>query len=95
MVLKPNEVAPPSAQLFAEFVDEAGFPAGVFNMIYGTGAAIGDALTSHPQVDMVSFTGSTRAGNPDRQVGDRNGQARVAGAAEGDRQSDRGRPKSL
>ena len=62
MVLKLNEVAPPSAQLFVEFGDEAGFPAGVFNMIYETGAAIGDALTSHPQVDMVSFTGSTRAG---------------------------------
>ncbi len=62
MVLKPSEMAPLSAQLFAEFVDEAGFPAGVFNMLHGTGAAIGDALTSHPQVDMVSFTGSTRAG---------------------------------
>ena len=62
MVLKPSEVAPLSAQLFAEFIDEAGFPAGVFNMIHGTGAAIGDALTGHPEVDMVSFTGSTRAG---------------------------------
>ena len=62
MVLKPSEMAPLSAQLFAEFVDEAGFPAGVFNMVHGTGATIGDALTSHPQVDMVSFTGSTRAG---------------------------------
>jgi aldehyde dehydrogenase (NAD+) len=62
MVLKPSEVAPLSAQLFAEFIDEAGFPPGVFNMIHGTGAAIGDALTSHAEVDMVSFTGSTRAG---------------------------------
>ncbi len=62
MVLKPSEIAPLSAQLFAEFIDEAGFPAGVFNMVHGTGAAIGDALTSHPDVDMVSFTGSTRAG---------------------------------
>ena len=62
MVLKPSEIAPLSAQLFAEFIDEAGFPAGVFNMVHGTGAAIGDALTSHPEVDMVSFTGSTRAG---------------------------------
>ena len=62
MVLKPSEIAPLSAQLFAEFIDEAGFPAGVFNMVHGTGAAIGAALTSHPQVDMVSFTGSTRAG---------------------------------
>ena len=62
MVLKPSEIAPLSAQLFAEFVDEAGFPTGVFNMVHGTGAAIGDALTSHAQVDMISFTGSTRAG---------------------------------
>ncbi len=62
MVLKPSEVAPLSAQLFAEFIDEAGFPPGVFNMVHGTGAAIGNALTSHPLVDMVSFTGSTRAG---------------------------------
>ncbi len=62
MVLKPSEVAPLSAQLFAEFIDEAGFPAGVFNMVHGTGAGIGDALTRHPQVDMISFTGSTRAG---------------------------------
>jgi aldehyde dehydrogenase (NAD+) len=62
MVLKPSEVAPLSAQLFAEFIEEAGFPVGVFNMVHGTGPAIGDALTSHPEVDMISFTGSTRAG---------------------------------
>ena len=62
VVLKPSEMAPLSAQLFAEFIDEAGFPPGVFNLVHGTGAGIGDALTSHPQVDMVSFTGSTRAG---------------------------------
>jgi aldehyde dehydrogenase (NAD+) len=62
MVLKPSEMAPLSAQLFGEMVDEAGFPKGVFNMIHGTGASIGDALTSHPEVDMISFTGSTRAG---------------------------------
>ena len=62
MVLKPSEVAPLSAQLFAQFIDEAGFPPGVFNMVHGTGPMIGDALTSHPEVDMVSFTGSTRAG---------------------------------
>jgi len=62
MVLKPSEIAPLSAQLFAEFIDEAGFPPGVFNMVHGTGPGIGDALTSHPLVDMVSFTGSTRAG---------------------------------
>ncbi len=62
MVLKPSEIAPLSAQLFAEMVDEAGFPKGVFNMVHGTGAAIGETLTSHPEVDMISFTGSTRAG---------------------------------
>jgi len=62
VVLKPSEIAPLSAQLFAEFIDAAGFPAGVFNMVHGTGAGIGDALTGHPLVDMVSFTGSTRAG---------------------------------
>ena len=62
MVLKPSEIAPLSAQLFAECIDEAGFPPGVFNMVHGTGAAIGAALTSHPEVDMISFTGSTRAG---------------------------------
>jgi aldehyde dehydrogenase (NAD+) len=62
MVLKPSEIAPLSAQLFAEMVDEAGFPKGVFNMVHGTGAGIGDALTCHAEVDMISFTGSTRAG---------------------------------
>lgn len=62
MVVKPSEVAPLSAQLFAEFVDEASFPVGVFNMVHGTGPAIGPVLTTHPEVDMVSFTGSTAAG---------------------------------
>lgn len=62
IVLKPSEVSPLSAQLFAEFIDEAGFPSGVFNMVHGTGASVGNALTSHPEVDMVSFTGSTKAG---------------------------------
>ncbi|MBU6394451.1 MAG: aldehyde dehydrogenase family protein [Sphingomonadales bacterium] len=62
MVLKPSEIAPLSAQLFAELIHEAGFPAGVFNMVHGTGPGIGDHLTSHPEADMVSFTGSTRAG---------------------------------
>jgi len=62
MVLKPSELTPMSAQLFAECVHEAGIPDGVFNMIHGTGADIGSYLTSHPLVDMVSFTGSTRAG---------------------------------
>lgn len=62
MVLKPSELTPISAQLFAECIHEAGIPEGVFNMIHGTGAGIGDYMTSHPLVDMVSFTGSTRAG---------------------------------
>jgi aldehyde dehydrogenase (NAD+) len=62
VVLKPSEQAPLSAQLFAEFVDEAGFPAGVFNMVQGTGPVVGHALAVHPDVDMMSFTGSTRAG---------------------------------
>jgi len=62
VVLKPSEQAPLSAQLFAEFVDEAGYPAGVFNMVQGTGPTVGHALAVHPDVDMMSFTGSTRAG---------------------------------
>jgi aldehyde dehydrogenase (NAD+) len=62
MVVKPSEVAPLSAQLFAEFAEEAGFPAGVFNLVHGTGAGVGPTLTAHPEVDMVSFTGSTAAG---------------------------------
>ena len=62
MVLKPSEMAPLSAQLFAEMVAQAGFPKGVFNLVHGTGAAIGETLTGHPEVDMISFTGSTRAG---------------------------------
>ncbi|MEW9919898.1 aldehyde dehydrogenase family protein [Marimonas sp. MJW-29] len=62
VVLKPSEVAPLSGHLFAEFMDEAGFPAGVFNLVNGDGAGVGTQLSSHPDVDMVSFTGSTRAG---------------------------------
>jgi aldehyde dehydrogenase (NAD+) len=62
VVLKPSEVAPMSAILFAEFADEAGLPPGVFNLIQGDGAQTGTALVTHPDVDMVSFTGSTRAG---------------------------------
>ncbi len=62
MVVKPSEVAPLSAQLFTEFVDEAGFPAGVFNLVHGTGASVGPTLTTHGEVDMISFTGSTAAG---------------------------------
>jgi aldehyde dehydrogenase (NAD+) len=62
VVLKPSEQAPLSAQLFAEFIHEAGFPTGVFNMVHGTGPVVGHALAVHPDVDLMSFTGSTRAG---------------------------------
>ena len=62
MVLKPSEVAPLNAILFAEVMDAAGVPPGVFNLIHGDGPTVGVALSSHPDVDMMSFTGSTRAG---------------------------------
>ncbi|WP_010138519.1 aldehyde dehydrogenase family protein [Oceanicola sp. S124] len=62
MVLKPSEESPLNALLFAEMMDEAGIPAGVFNLVNGDGAGVGSALSGHPEVDMVSFTGSTRAG---------------------------------
>ena len=62
MVLKPSEIAPLSSMLLAEMIDEVKFPSGVFNLVNGDGAVTGDALTSHPDVDMISFTGSTRAG---------------------------------
>lgn len=62
MVLKPSEVAPYSAQIFTEIVDAAGVPAGVYNLVYGDGPGVGAAISSHPDIDMVSFTGSTRAG---------------------------------
>ena len=62
VVLKPSEVAPLSSMLLAEMIDEAKFPDGVFNLVNGDGAVTGDALTSHPNIDMISFTGSTRAG---------------------------------
>lgn len=62
MVLKPSEVAPFSAHLFAEVLDAAGVPAGVFNLVDGDGPTVGAAIAAHPDVDMVSFTGSTRAG---------------------------------
>ena len=61
-VLKPSEVAPFSAQIFAEILHTAGVPAGVFNLVQGDGTGVGVALASHPDIDMVSFTGSTRAG---------------------------------
>jgi aldehyde dehydrogenase (NAD+) len=62
MVLKPSEQTPLSAHLFAQLVDQAGFPPGVFNLLQGTGERVGAYLSEHPDVDMVSFTGSTRAG---------------------------------
>jgi len=62
MILKPSEIAPFDAILFAEILDEAGVPAGVFNLINGDGPGVGTALSQHPDIAMVSFTGSTRAG---------------------------------
>ncbi len=62
MVLKPSEIAPISGYLFTEIMDQAGFPAGVYNMVNGDGPDVGAVISSHPDVDMVSFTGSTRAG---------------------------------
>ena len=62
MILKPSEIAPLSAILFAEMIHEAGFPKGVFNLVNGDGPGVGTQLSSHKDIDMVSFTGSTRAG---------------------------------
>jgi aldehyde dehydrogenase (NAD+) len=62
MVLKPSEIAPLSGVLFAEVCHEAGVPPGVFNLVNGDGPGVGTRITSHPEIDMVSFTGSTRAG---------------------------------
>ncbi|WP_196139013.1 aldehyde dehydrogenase family protein [Aliikangiella sp. G2MR2-5] len=63
MILKPSEIAPLSAYIFAEIMDKAGVPAGVFNLVNGDGPGVGTLLSSHPDVDMMSFTGSTRAGS--------------------------------
>jgi aldehyde dehydrogenase (NAD+) len=62
MVLKPSEIAPLSSMVFSEILHEAGCPAGVFNMVNGDGVGVGSQLSAHPDVDMISFTGSTRAG---------------------------------
>jgi aldehyde dehydrogenase (NAD+) len=62
MVLKPSEQAPLSAQLVAEFIEEAGLPPGVFNLVHGNGPSVGHAMSAHPDIEMMSFTGSTRAG---------------------------------
>ena len=63
MVLKPSEVAPLSGYIFSEIMDKAGVPAGVYNMVNGDGAGVGTMISGHPDIDMVSFTGSTRAGS--------------------------------
>jgi aldehyde dehydrogenase (NAD+) len=62
MILKPSEIAPLSAHVFAEILEEAGVPKGVFNLVDGDGPTVGEAISRHPDIDMVSFTGSTRAG---------------------------------
>src|SRR5437660_779804 len=62
IVVKPSEVAPLNAFLLADILDELGLPAGVFNLVTGLGPVVGEALAAHPDVDMISFTGSTRAG---------------------------------
>ena len=62
MILKPSEIAPLSGMLFADIIHQAGFPKGVFNLVNGDGPGVGTSLSSHPDIDMVSFTGSTRAG---------------------------------
>jgi len=62
MIHKPSEIAPLSAMLFAEMIDEAGFPPGVFNLINGDGVGVGTEISNHPDIDLISFTGSTRAG---------------------------------
>lgn len=62
MILKPSEEAPSCAIIFAEIMDKAGVPAGVFNLVLGDGPGVGTALAKHPGIDMISFTGSTRAG---------------------------------
>ena len=62
MILKPSEIAPMSSLLFSEMMDEIGFPPGIFNLINGNGPTVGEAMSAHPDIDMMSFTGSTRAG---------------------------------
>lgn len=69
VVLKPSEVAPLNAFILAEIIDGTGLPAGVFNLVSGTGPEVGEALAAHPGVDMISFTGSTRAGKRVAEVG--------------------------
>src|ERR1700674_3895764 len=77
VVLKPSEVAPLSAFILAEILDDIGLPPGVFNLVTGVGPVVGEAIASHPLVDMVSFTGSTRAGKRVMQLAS-DGVKRVA-----------------
>jgi len=72
VVLKPSEVAPLAARILAEVTAEAGLPAGVFNVVHGTGPVVGEAIAGHPGIDMVSFTGSTRAGKRVSEVASAN-----------------------
>ena len=72
VVLKPSEVAPLNAFLLTEIIDEVGLPAGVFNLVTGTGPVVGEAIAAHPDVDMVSFTGSTNAGKRVSEVASKN-----------------------
>jgi aldehyde dehydrogenase (NAD+) len=69
VVLKPSEVAPVNAFILAEIIDDIGFPSGVFNLVSGVGPVVGEALAAHPDVDMISFTGSTRAGRRVAELG--------------------------
>ena len=78
MVLKPSELAPLNAILFAEILDEAGVPPGVFNLVNGDGPGVGEAISKHPDIDMMSFTGSTRAGTVRDEKRRRRHQARRA-----------------
>jgi aldehyde dehydrogenase (NAD+) len=68
VVLKPSEVAPINAFMLADIIDEVGLPAGVFNLVSGTGPVVGEAIAAHPRTDMISFTGSTRAGKRVMQI---------------------------
>ena len=78
VVLKPLEVAPLNAFILAEIIDAVGLPTGVFNLVTGYGPVVGEALAGHPEVDMVSFTGSTRAGQA--RVGARRADGEARGA---------------
>ena len=71
VVLKPSEIVPLNAFILAEVIEAAGLPAGVFNLVTGTGPVVGEAIAGHPGVDMVSFTGSTRAGRAGQRAAPR------------------------